>query len=440
MNIGSMLSLSLKQKLSQSQILFLQLLPMTNQELDQFLEKEYMENPLLERDETAVMSFKIDYSDKNQSRSNNRNDSETYDILMNMPQPTAIDINSFFTEQLDKKEFSDNEWKIIHFCIDNLDENGYIDKKILHSCISDNISMQQIDSILSKLKELEPAGCFAQDLSECLLIQLRRKNNIDEKLEVIVREYLSDLLNQRISYISKELKIPSQRIRKYIAQIAELDPKPLSGFNAGTTVFVIPDIICSKENGSWKIGLNTGIFDGYCLSDYYCSIMQTTENEELKSYLKSKMNRVKMVMDNIEQRRNMIIKLTRLIIEVQNDFFEGRGKIQPFTMASAAEILEVSPSTITRTVKNKWIQYPGGTVPMKTLFTTSASNYTECSADHIKEMLTDFVKKEDPYEPYSDFQLVEMLEKNGVKISRRTVAKYRSELGIQSCYSRKRYA
>lgn len=439
MNVGSVLSLSLKQKLSQSQILFLQLLPMTNQELDQFLEKEYTENPLLERDETAVTSFKVEYTDRTNNR-NNYNDIDIYDVLMNIPQPAVVDIQSFFKEQLDRNDFSDIEWKIVNLAIENLDENGYLDERVLYAYDSKDILHERIEYVLNKLKKLEPAGCFAQDLAECLMIQLERKKNRDKNLEIIVQEYLSDLLNQRISYIAKNLKVSSQQIRKYIADIAELDPKPLSGWDMGQTSFVIPDIVCSKENDEWKISLNTGMFDGYCLSDYYCSIMQTTENEELKAYFKTKMTRVKMIMDNIQQRQNMIIRLTELLIETQENFFEGNGGIEPFTMAAAAEILEVSPSTVTRTVKNKWIQYPGGTIPMKNLFTVSVSNNAECSADHIKEILAGFVKREDPREPYSDFKLVEMLEKEGLKISRRTVAKYRAELGIQSCYARRYYA
>ena len=440
MNIGSMLNLSLSQKLSQSQILFLQLLTMTNQEIDQFLEKEYMENPLLERNETAVSSFKVDYTDRI-NRRGQYNDVDEYDVLMNIPQPAAVDLHSLFLEQLDRTCFSDEEWRIINLAIDNLDENGYLDDEMLNSCINDEKLNEMVDRVLTELKELEPAGCFARDISECLKIQLKRKNETDENLEMIVDKYFDDLLNQRVSYIAKELKISVQQMRKYISQISELDPKPLSGFNVvGQTSFVIPDIICFKENDEWKIELNTGMFDGYCLSDYYYSIMQGTENKELRSYFKTKMTRVKMIMDNIEQRRNMIVRLMKLLLETQADFFEGKGKVHPFTMAYAAELLEVSPSTITRTVKNKWIQYPGGTIPIKSLFTVSVSDKADCSADKIKDMLADFVKKEDPKEPYSDFKLVEMLEKEGLKISRRTVAKYRSELGIQSCYARRYYA
>lgn len=432
------LTIKLRQSLSQSQVQFLQMLTMTNQEMDQFLQEESLENPLLERREPLSVSYRLDDRSRTKNRKKSGSgDGNKLDFLMNIPQPEAVDFRTMFTDQLTQSDFNGEQWKAVLFCIDFLDDRGYFPSSAAEIAINRGISLDNLNFALRKLRKLDPCGCFASDLSDCLQLQLKRRGNKDEKLEMLIRDCLDDLLKQRISMISRKLAISSRQVKKYIACIAALNPRPLDGLTGGESSYIIPDIVCSFENGRWMIGLNSSFFGSYGLSDFYCMMMHEAEKQELRDYFKEKFQRVKMILSNVEQRRKMLLRLTELLLHRQQDFFRSRGPLCPFTMTDAAKLLNVNPSTITRAVSNKWLQWPNGAISMKSLFTASVTDKAEISVFQIKEVLNGFVQEEDPGHPYSDSELAEMLSEKGWKISRRTVAKYRSELGILSWYDRR---
>ena len=434
------LSTRLQNSLSHSQMQFLQMLSMTNQELDRFLAEESLENPLLERSEASVVSYRFDSGDFRSGRKNYDGGDEKMEFIMNLPEPEAVDLRTLFTDQLNMSEFTAAQWEAALFCIDHLDERGYFDVSPSEISAQKNFSLTDVNYALHRLRKLEPCGCFAADLSECLLLQMEHQGVKDEKLKFLVSSGLDDLLKQRIVGLSKKLDVSAGQIRKYIAYIATLNPKPLAGFQSGESSYIIPDIVCSLEDGVWSVGLNASFFAHYDLSDYYCMMMREAHTPELKEYFAGKLRRTKMILSNIDQRRKMILQLTELLLERQQDYFCCGGPLRPFTMANAAEILGVHPSTITRTIQNKWIQWPGGISSMKNLFPSCADSRLDISGFQIKEVLNELVRSENPEKPYKDSELANLLGKRGLGISRRTVAKYRAELGILSWYDRRAYA
>ena len=199
----------------------------------------------------------------------------------------------------------------------------------------------------------------------------------------------------------------------------------------------MPDIIVHRESGEWYGELNDSWMEDYKINDYYLKMMKESGDEELVSYFKEKLERVRFLMGSIEQRRQTIMGIVDLIIERQKPFLEGKGPLTPMTMRDAAEALGIHPSTVSRAVRGKYLQYPNGSIFMKSLFTASAGKEDGVSAMGVKQTLKELIEGEDHRKPYSDKDLAELLESRGIHISRRAVAKYREEMGIKGSFERR---
>ena len=393
------LTMMLIQSLSMSQIQFLQILSMTNQELDRYLAEQSLENPLLERAEPETVSCRaadwtgpedagiftglsgsddpagsagfcssgrIDGTDGIGGTGGGKNgESDPMSFLLNIAQPEAVSLQRLFSDQLRESDFSREEWRIALFCIDRLDDRGYFLLSAEEVAEETETERRKVKAVLKKLRSLDPCGCFASDLSDCLLLQMERRGIKDEKMISIVRDHTDDLLKQRIMTISKRLGISPERVKKYIACIGTLNPRPLSSFQGGTPAVIIPDIVCRREGEEWHVGLNSTFFGRYGLSDFYCVLLQDTEGREVRDYFRDRLAHARMILSGIERRKNLLIRLTELLLKSQSEFFLGRGELRPVTMAEAAEKLGVSPSTVTRAAREKWLQWPGGTIPVK---------------------------------------------------------------------------
>lgn len=212
------------------------------------------------------------------------------------------------------------------------------------------------------------------------------------------------------------------------------------GFGGSRAEYIVPDIVLHREENRWEIQLNDSWMGGYRMNDYYLKLMQETGDQTLKKYFQEKAGRVRFILQNVEQRRQTLLSLMQVILEWQRPFFEGRGNLRPMTMTEAAEQMGVNPSTISRAVKGKYLQYPQETLLLKDLFSqgvAKAALETEVNAREIKRLISLWVKEEDKGKPYSDQKLKEMLEEQEIYVSRRVVAKYRSTLGIKGSFDRK---
>ena len=432
------LTLHQRQALSQSQIQSLNILSFDSIELNQFLQDEYLENPILDYTETVpgIADAESLHSYTDTLPVSGSDSLRTADI----PKLEDTAIKQYLLQQLDSSRYSRFKWKLISYLIDCLDSNGYFGftpEEIAKQTGADTFI---ITECLTLLRSLEPAGVFSSCLTDCLISQLDKKNSDYEIMKTIISCHLEDIAAGKISSVSRALSLSTADVRKCIARIRMLNPKPLSDFMPGKEQYIIPDIIFTKESDNWKITLNDSWIANYHLNDYYIKMLPTAADPELRTYFGKKLARIQFIFSCIEQRRKTLLSIAGEILKEQEAFFNSTGNLRPMTMASLSERLDVHPSTFSRAVKGKYIQFPKGTVPCKELFCTpviSNGAMASYSQSDIKDLIRQLINAENKKKPYSDQTLVKLLKEHGITISRRAAANYRLEAGFASSVERK---
>lgn len=414
------LELNQKQQLSQSQIQSLNILALDNGELSEFLQNEYIENPIL------------DYSPSPSSYT--VSEDRSFDI----PAENTEEVKTFLLDQLNQNDFTPMEWQTMKFMIDCLDSGGFFKISVHELSVLLTIPEDEIRKCYDVLSDLEPAGIFSENLSQCLLKQLEVKGKKTDILETIILDHLDDIALGHISTISRKLKLSTAEVRKNIAVIRNLNSKPLQGFSTARTEYITPDIIVTYQEDQWDIRLNDDWVGNYSLNDYYVKMLRDAKDPELKDYFQKKYERCRFIIASIEQRRNTMIRITESILSRQPEFLKNHGFLRPMTMNEVAEDIGMHVSTVSRGVKGKYLQFPCGIISMKSLFSgSSPAAGAQVSAVDIKGILKEMVSREDPKKPFSDQKLSLLLKEKGFSISRRTVAKYREQMGIKGTYDRK---
>ncbi len=428
MNINYSVILEQKQKLHHSQIQSLKILALDNCELNDFLQTEYIENPMIE------YSKNYDLPSWNHSSSHFLDDDENY---REIPDQKTNGIKEYLLDQLNRNDYSSLQWDIFQILIDCLDNHGYFTLSINDISLWLSIDISTVRYCLNVLSSLEPCGIFSKDLSDCLITQLEKRKALTPTLKDIIRYHLDDVASGRINKISKIYSLSTREVRNAIDLIRTLNPRPLSCFNTETTTFIVPDIILSIDNGEGLFQLNDKWIGNYSISDCYLNMMKNTQSHDLKAYFEEKYNRCQFIMNSIEQRRNTILKIAYAIFEKQKAYFLCQEALLPMTLTEIGDMIHMHPSTVSRAIKNKYLQFPSGTVLLKDLFTSAATKNSFDSSESVKRRIQTLINEENPKSPFSDSVLVSLLKQENVTISRRTVAKYREELGIQSTYLRK---
>ena len=418
----------LSQQLNQFQVQSLKILSFDNYELEKFLQDEYAENPLMEHKESGKEFFTL------HGNAGGYQDIEQSDI----EDKKIEDPEAFFMEQLNAKDYTKKEWNVMKYMAQCLEESGLLlvsTKEISHKL---GIEEKDCERLLDHLKQLEPAGVFAESVSECLLLQLEREGILNDDLRYIVENHLEDIAMGHLSTVSRALDIKTSQVRKYIFKIQELNPRPLSGYTGGTDQYIVPDILMEKDGEELKIRLNDDWIGDYSINDYYVKMMEQAEDSELKEYFRKKYERCRFIITSIEQRRETMLKISNAILDYQREYFMNHKQLKPMTMQNIADDIEMHVSTVSRAVKGKYIQYPGGTIGMRDIFNnTQTFGDQDSTTEEIKEEIRRLVKEEDNKKPLSDSKIVSLLEQKNMKISRRTVAKYRAQLGIAGTTQRK---
>lgn len=446
MHVQQETTLAQRLQITQSQIQSLEILAMDNVSLNDFLQNEYMENPIL--DYTPVNEMPAEFealpawmeqtykSACYESRTCTQEDAGQKEFVAK----TQDTLKEFLMNQLNMDRYSHKEWRLVEYLIDCLDDNGFFTMHPRDVARLNFVSEDVVNRCLEDLRLLEPWGIFAGSLSECLIRQLDVRGIEDEALTKIIRFHLEDIADGKISSISRNLKLSTAQTRKYIAFIQKLNPRPLQGFYTETTPYIVPDVIFTLRDGIWEISLNERWMGDYSLNDYYINMMHQSKDSELFDYFKRSAERAHFILNSLEQRRKTLIHISSAILDYQKGFFEGKENRRPMTMNQVAELAGVHTSTVSRCIRNKYIQYGKGTILMKQLFSGRA--YQEnpgfaVTAEEIKNAIAQFVKAENRRQPYSDQKLMEMLQLRDIHISRRTVAKYREEMGIKKSFERK---
>lgn len=446
MELGYDMQLEQRQQLTQSQIQSLEILAMDGMELNQFLQNEYLENPLLDISGTHAMgSGQVEINKTyEQTLTYGRNYEEMIEgedrRRKDIPMQDQNQVRNFLLDQLPRKNFKEEQWTLLEFMVDCLDDTGFFTIPIQEVAEKTHRSAEEVRSALALLQGLEPYGIFAADLKHCLLKQLEMQNMQGSVLWRVVEEHLQDVADGKISNISRSLKLPTAQVRKCIEQIARLNPRPMSEFCAGKADFIVPDIIFHKENGKWEVELNDDWVEDYHINDYYLRMMRESRDEELTEYFRIKLERVRFVMNSIVQRRQTVTAVAEAVMRRQRAWLEGRAWLQPMTMSDVANEIGVHTSTVSRAIKGKYIQFPGGTMVMKNLFSASVATLGgtgDVGTMQVKEMIRKLIAGEDKKKPYSDQAIMNFLKEKQIGVSRRAVAKYREELGIRGSFARR---
>jgi RNA polymerase sigma-54 factor len=304
-------------------------------------------------------------------------------------------------------------------------------------------TMDEGQKMLATIQSLDPPGVGAQDLRECLLLQLKEAGLEQSVPYRLVRDCFDELINHRWSEISKRFGISAGDVQKAADEIAKLDPKPGLQYGSRDDNYIIPDLIVEKIDDRYHIFLNDANLPRLKLSRAYQEIARDKKkfDGENKEFISNKLNSANWMIQAIEQRRQTMLKVMNYIVERQREFFEkGIQYLKPLTLREVAEVINMHESTVSRVTNEKFVQTPRGVLPLKFFFSSglATSDGEDVSARGIKAQLQKLVQEEDAKHPLTDQAIVNILRESGVQIARRTVAKYRDQLGVLSARMRKR--
>ena len=346
--------------------------------------------------------------------------------------------------QISEMELTEEEKKVAQVVIGNIDEKGYLRSGVEEIAQAEGCSEEFVEDMLDVIQRLDPPGVGARDLRECLLIQLRNnklKNGIVEK---IVANHLSELETRNFAVIAKSLGVSVEVILENVQIIGDLEPIPARQFGVEMPEYVIPDVYVFKIGDQWLVSLNEEGIPKLRISNMYEEMLDTLakEKNKEKEYIKDKMKSATWLIKSIQQRQQTIYRVMVKIVERQHDFFErGVQFLKPMILRDVAEDIEMSESTISRVTNNKYVHTPHGIFELKYFFNSSVTcvgGETIASAS-VKNMIAEVIKSENPKKPFADQKIVDMLEEKGIQLARRTVAKYREQLGILPSSRRKKY-
>jgi len=444
MELTSNVMLEQRQILTHNQMQSLAILAMNSQELNVFLQKEFIENPMLEfaplpesvnnRVETGNLLKNISYKKMDLTNETNLSNKRKEVIPDDPP-----DIRECIMTQLYHECRTKDEWNLIDILIDCLDDNGYFTLKPKEVSEFSGFPESLVIKCLKDLKHLEPVGIFSENLSECLLKQLEASGERDEKLFSIVKYHLSDIFKGRANIAARVLGINAQELRMCILKLSMLNPRPGLAFSKSLPEYIVPDVIVDFCDGQWVLELNDKSSGEYKCNGYYLRLMRTSRDSELVNYLNERFERCRFVLSCIEQRKKTLIKIVHEIAEYQKDHFLINKRLKPMSLVDIAIRVGVHPSTVSRTIRGKYIQYFFGTVSIKSLFSSHSTKEhgQQISAERVHELIQEIIASECENNPLSDNEILTKLEVRGVEVSRRTIAKYRNDLAIPNFHQRK---
>lgn len=347
---------------------------------------------------------------------------------------------------LSQAEMSDLEpadREAIQFLVGSLDDRGFLTLTLSDIALQTGLPLDAVQRAHTTLKSFEPAGIGAKDLQECLLLQLIAKGRGESLTARIVRNQFALLIRRRIPDIARRAAAALEDVQRAVEEIGTLDPAPGRKFADDNNRVVVPDVTVERDDDEWKITLNSDYIPRLRISNTYKDmIAKGSLNREERDYIRERMRSGRFLINSIKQRQQTIERITREIIKVQEPFFdEGVAKLRPLTMTQIADTVGVHETTVSRAIANKYIRTPHGVFDFKFFFTSGyqSDGGSAISNTSVKEMINDLIDLEEKTKPYSDQELVTKLQAKGLKIARRTVAKYREELGLLPSNLRREY-
>lgn len=455
MKLGYSLNLEQSQKLIMTPQLrqAIELLQYNSVELNEFLVKELENNPVLEIEdpkpqiETTIENGVKDvdikeylekYDDISYKQEIDRNVKDyNYESFVS----DEPDLKEHLISQLMLSNIQNKHLETCLYLIQNIDSNGYMRLDLKDIAVHLKTSLKEILYCLDIIQSFDPIGVGARDLKECLLLQVKHRD--DKTLNTLIQDYLEDIGLNKTSKIARELDLECEEIQDYCDIIKSLNPKPGSSFSEKdeVTKYIIPDATIEKIGDEFIITVNDYTGPRLNISSFYKSLIKANSDEKTLDYLQKKFNSALWIINSIEQRRQTIYNVVESILKFQIDFFnKGDKYLQPLTLKEVADDLEMHESTISRSTNGKYVQTPQGLYELKYFFATKLSSFDGYTTSNtVKSDIKEIIDNEDPKMPYSDQKISEILAIEGTKVSRRTIAKYRDELNIPSSKLRKRY-
>lgn len=431
-------------KLTPQLLQSMEVLQMNSQELLEYLGKLSEENPTLELSDAP--DLRSSFAELRQKAS--WLDAGTFGTTFTHEEGSAMEpgapdreldsLSAFLCDQLERKRLSKPLLALSKYLAEMVDEDGYLAQEDLDGLTEMKIPQAMVDQALDLLQSLEPAGVGARDLSECLVLQLsRQKKAVPYAMDIAAR-FLTELSRKHYGPISKALGITVPEIQAAEKAIAALEPHPGRAFQpAEPTVYARPDVFIVELEGELRVMLNEYYLPRISINGYYSDLARESDDPETRTYLKEKLRQTKWLLESLERRGSTLRRCAQAVLDTQRAFFEGRTtELAPMSLSSLAGILELHPSTVSRAVRDKFLQCRQGTYPLRYFFSRSVGQQG-ISRQAVKQRLVLHLKDEDPAHPLSDQTLCKLLEQEGIPLARRTVAKYRSELGIGSSTARR---
>ena len=434
-----------KQKLAPRQVLQARLLQLNTLNLEQAILKELELNPILEQvepedfEEQSMAEEILEEMDA--PIEDVYTDESSYYIDQEKSDLPLPDRNTFIEKNIEKLKdlgLSDLEKDIAEEILWNVNERGYLDTDLI--LIADNYELEEhdIEPILFDIQRMEPKGLASRNLQECLSVQI--EDNKDSLEYIIVKKYFDDFMHKRYDKIKSKIKCSSKELHDAVEKISKLNPRPGEGY-ADNFQVIIPDVIVREDGDDWLITTNDGGVPELRISRTYEEGIESGEySGKAKSFVREKMDSANWFIEAVKQRRVTMVNVMRAIIKNQPEWFSGNmNHLRPLKLQDIAEEISMDISTISRSTRGKFVDTPYGVFELKHYFTDAIDlgNGQILGTFVIKKELQNIINSEDKMSPYNDDTLVTLLSDKGYKLARRTVAKYRDQLGLPVARLRK---
>ncbi|MGC8765297.1 MAG: RNA polymerase factor sigma-54 [Brevinematia bacterium] len=428
-----------KQLLLPQMIRTMELLELGQLELKELIEEELVNNPVLEIKKNKVSDLRTKIK---------RDKSQNFDFNSFLDSLIYYDWNlkSHLLEQINFQSWSDKELKIAELIISSLSENGFLQKREDNKFVPVNpveliadsdITLDEFERVREKIKHLDPLGVACYTFHEFLLLQVEKKYG-NNSLEYKVLKDFSDLIEKRqYTKISQKLGITNEKLKKVIENIGKLNLTPVEKTETQTH-YIVPDAFVKIKNNGLELKLAEANFPEIKLKEEYLDIYENMSDKKEKKFLREYIDKAKNLIENLNSRKEILYKVILKIVEKQKDFFlKGSMYLTPLKLKDIADELNIAESTVSRVIKGRYLQTNRGIFPLK-YFLSGSSGGEDVAKNSVKEIIKNLIENEDKTVPFTDEMIVELLKKKGIKISRRTVAKYRGELNIPSAFMRKK--
>ena len=443
MQLGMDVSIQQTQKLALTPQMeqSLSVLQMGTEELNQCIEEEVLSNPMLDyAKEPEKKEVRRSQGEGIGYYSRKKTEDTDYQSYLNAiadEKSEDTELAEYLRMQLYTKKISPRRQKIGEYLIECLEESGYLKMDMDELAKVIGLSKEELEREIRFMQTLEPCGVFARDLKECLLLQVEGEEQMQRQARLLIEKYLDEIAQNKIPQISKQTGLTTAEITKTIRYI-KVEPVPGRGYGcANRNEYIYPDITVKEDEKGYRIILNKEKVHTLELNREYLPMLGQVHSSEENKYLKEQYQKAKILIQNIGKREETLAAVAEAIVDWQRDFFDkGKAFLKPMNLLDIAQELDVHESTVSRAVRDKYLECRWGIFELKYFFSNKTSDGNNCN---VLTCIQEIIRSENKQKPLSDAKIAEQLEKEGIRISRRTVTKYREQMQIPNTQMRKEY-